>query len=261
MLAWAWAPGDALAQVNVEALRPSRQKAGWGGEVDGNLALVRGNIRLFDLGGSGRLIYQTLHNQDVAVPYFKQRVFLAISGRFAENATATFINQGFSHLRWTWMIHPRIGPEVFLQYQFNQFLRLRTRTLAGGGLRMEFLHLDQLQSWAGSGYMYEYNLLNRDQLVRGATDPLETYEHRWTSYLAVRAAFLDDRLRLQNTLYIQPRFDRLSDFRLLNDSEVLARVTESFSLGSTFSVLHDSAPPTSVLPTDLRLASTLRLSF
>jgi hypothetical protein len=257
-LLWSSCPDEARAQVNVEALRPSRPSAGWGGDVDGNFALARGNVRLFDLGGSGRVVYQTFHDRDEAVPYLKQRVFLALSGRFAENATATFINQGFSHLRWTWMIHHRIGPEAFVQYQFNQFLRLRTRALAGGGFRVDFLHTDQLQSWGGSGYMYEYNLIN---VERGASDPPETYEHRWTSYLAVRATFFEDRLRFQNTFYVQPRFDQLSDFRLLNDSEVLARVTERFSLGSTFSLLRDSTPPTGVLPTDLRLTSTLRLSF
>jgi hypothetical protein len=256
-LALVWA-APARAQVNTEALRPSRPRPGWGGEVDGSLALVRGNVRLLDAGGSGRLIYQTFHDRDEAVPSLKHRAFLAASGRFAENATGTFINQGFLHLRWTWMIHRRIGPEAFAQYQSNQFLRLQIRALGGGGFRVDFLHTDTLQSWGGSGYMLEFNRIN---VAPGAPDRPDTREHRWSSYLTVRATFFDDRLRFQNTLYLQPRFDRLSDFRLLNDSEVSAKITERFSLGNTFSILHDSAPPTGVKATDLRLASTLKLTF
>jgi hypothetical protein len=47
----------------------------------------------------------------------------------------------------------------------------------------------------------------------------------------------------------------------LEELEVLAKVTEVFGLGTTLSVLHDSAPPTGVRDTDLRLMSTARLSF
>lgn len=257
-LAWVLVAGDARAQVNTEALRPAKLESGWGGDAEGNMALSRGNIRLLDLGGSGRVLYQTLHNPGSLVPYIEHRVFLAANGRLAERAGATFINQGFTHLRWTWMPHERVGPEVFSQYQFNEFLRLQIRALAGGGLRVDLVHREHLMIWGASGYMIEYNKI---RVEPGAPDAPETLEHRSTSYLTVRLELLEGKLRLQNTLYVQPRIDLLSDLRLLDDLEFSGKITDRFSLGSSFSLLHDSAPPTGVVPTDLRLTSNVRFSF
>jgi hypothetical protein len=246
--------------VNTEALRPDKPVQGWGGDAEANFALSRGNIELLDLGGSGRILYQTFHDpEEKPRAYPRHRAFLALNGRMAERAQVNFINQGFAHLRWTWMMHRRVGPEFFAQYQFNQFLRLQTRALGGGGVRVDAVHGETWQLWGGTGYMMEFNRINVDP--SSGADPPETLEHRWASYAALRASFFEDRLRFQDTLYVQPRFDRLSDLRVLNDAEVSAKITERFSLGTSFSLLHDSAPPSGVRPTDLRLVSNLRVSF
>jgi hypothetical protein len=106
--------------------------------------------------------------------------------------------------------------------------------------------------------MFEYD---RIDVLAGASDPPELFEHRWTNYLTMRLSLFEGQLLLQNTLYYQPRLDAFTDFRLLEELEVLAKVTEVFGLGTTLSVLHDSAPPTGVRDTDLRLMSTFRLVF
>ena len=255
----------ALAQVNAESLRPNPLRASWSGGVEGSFALSRGNIELLDIGGGGRVQYQTLHplpasqeGVSAPLPYIAQRVFLTGSARFAERAQNAFINQAFVHVRWTGMWHERVGTDVFAQYQFNEFLRLRARAVAGTGVRVEIVHAPGFMMWGGSGYMFEYNLIS---VLPGAADPPETFEHRWTNYLTMRLALLANRLLLQNTLYYQPRFDDFTDFRVLEEFEALSKVTELLALGATLSVLHDSAPPTGVKETDLRLISTLRLSF
>ena len=251
--------------VNAEVLRPNPFREGWSGGVDGSFALSRGNIELLDVGGGARVQYQTLHPQPArpegtaaGVRFIRQRVFLTGSGRFAERADAPFINQAFVHLRWTGMWHERVGSDVFAQYQFNEFQRLRGRAVTGLGARFETAHAPNFMLWAGSGYMFEYD---RIDVLAGASDPPELFEHRWTNYLTMRLALFEGQLLLQNTLYYQPRFDAFTDFRLLEELEVLAKVTEVFGLGTTLSVLHDSAPPTGVRDTDLRLMSTVRLSF
>lgn len=251
--------------VNAEVLRPNPFRAGWSGGLDGSLALSRGNIELLDVGGGARLQLQTLHPSGAGtgatsteVPFVHHRVFLTGSGRFAERAGASFINQAFVHLRWTAMWHERVGSDVFVQHQFNAFQRLRDRVVTGVGARFEVIHERAFMLWAGSGYMFEYD---RIDVLPGASDAPEAFEHRWTNYLTARLAVFDGGLLLQNTLYYQPRFDTFADFRLLEELEALAKVTDVFGLGATLSVLHDSAPPTGVRATDLRLVSTVRLSF
>jgi hypothetical protein len=262
-------PVAARAQVNAEVLQANPFREGWTGGVDGSVALSRGNIDLLDVGGTLRVQFQTLVPQEATdeettseetapIPFLAQRVSLTGNGRFAERAGAPFISQAFVHLRWTAMWHERVGSDTFAQYQFNAFQRLEARAVAGLGLRIEMVHEPSFLAWAGSGYMFEYDLID---VLPGASDPRDVFEHRWTNYFSMRLAVFDDQLLLQNTLYYQPRFDSFEDFRLLEELEVLATAGESVRLGVTLSVLYDSSPPSGVLHTDLRLVNMLRLAF
>ena len=251
--------------VNSETLRPTPFRDGWSGGLDGSFALSRGNVELLDVGGAGRVQFQTLHprapvpeGEAAPLPFVAQRLFLLGSGRFAERAGAPFLNQSFVHLRWTAMWHERVGSDLFAQHQTNEFQRLRGRAVTGLGARFEIVHEPVFLLWAGTGYMFEYD---RIDVLEGATDAPESFEHRWTNYLTMRLAVFDGTLLLQNTVYYQPRFDAFADFRFLEELEALAAIDTVFGLGATLTVLHDSAPPTGVESTDLRLSSTVRLSL
>ncbi len=250
------------AQVNAESLRPNPFKPGWSGSVDGSFALSRGNIELLDVGGSGRIQYQTVHPASRApagpLPWTLHRTFLTVSGRFAEKAGSPFVSQAFLFGRWTAMWHPRVGQDFFVQFQFNEFLRLRRRSVVGAGVRVEIVHHPVFLLAAGSAYMLEYE---RIDVAPGASDPPTATAHRSANYVTGRVTLWQGALVVQNTLFVQPRFDAPSDVRVLDDFEVAAKVTDHLSIGSTVSVLYDSAPPTAVLSTDLRLLSTVRLSY
>jgi hypothetical protein len=251
----------AASPVNAEVLRPDALAPGWSGGLDGSLALARGNVVLTDVGGAARVQLQTLHRPrpDLsALPFVHQRVLATGSGRFAAQRGRAFVSQAFAHARWTAMWHPIVGSDVFAQHQTNAFLRLRARTIAGTGVRVVLVHAPMIMIWAGSGWMIERE---RIDVQPGARDRPVTLAHRSTSYFTVRAALFRDRLLAQNTVYWQPRFDAPTDVRALEELELLAKVTDVLALGLTFGLAYDSAPPTGVAPTDLRLASTVRLSF
>lgn len=262
--------GLAHAQVNAEPLRPDPLREGVSGTLDASLALYRGNVELFDLGGGGSVQYQTLHPTAPAeealpegaspptppLPFVAQRLFLTASGRFAERGGAPIVSQAFAHARWTAMWHERVGSDLFAQAQFNEFQRLLLRAVAGVGVRVEIVHEPVFMGWAGTGYMFEHDRLTA---LAGATDPLESFEHRWTTYLSMRLSVLEGHLLAQNTVYVQPRFDAFEDVRVLEELEVLSRLAEQFLFGATLSVLYDAAPPTAVQPVDLRLTSMLRV--
>ncbi len=255
--------GAALASpVNAEVLRPDPLRPGWSGGLDGSFSIARGNISTLDVGGAGRVQYQTLHaprpDRKTQLPFLAQRVFATTSGRFAENRGKPFVSQAFTHARWTAMWHPRIGTDVFAQHQLNEFLRLQWRAIAGVGARVVMVHRPVFMLWGGSGPMFEYE---RIEVAAGAADLAADSAWRWTQYLTLRLAVFEGRLLMQNTLYVQPRFDRFGDLRVLEELEVLANVAPHFGLGATFDVLHDTAPPTAVERTDLRLLSTVRVSF
>lgn len=249
------------AQVNAETLKPSVLKPGWSGGVDGSFAVSRGNIELLDVGGAAKVQFQTLHPPGRApgpMRWLSQRTFLTASGRFAERNGAPFVSQAFLFGRWTAMWHPRVGHDLFVQYQFNEFLRLRRRSVIGAGLRVEIVHEPVFTLSAGAGYMLEVEKID---VAPGASDASTAVAHRLASSITARLALFAGGLLVQDTLFFQPRFDAWDDVRVLNDLEIMAKVTDLLSLGTTISILYDSAPPTAVVPTDLRMTSTVRLSF
>lgn len=256
----------ASAQVNAEALRPKLMEAGVSGNADLSVGVAKGNVDYIDIGGGLRVQLQTLRppRADGGMPFAAQRVFVAASARYAERTrlgeerSEAFVNQLLVHARWTAMWRERFGTELFAQLQTNEFFRLRVRTLGGTGLRFELVHEEPLQVWAGTGTMLEYN---RIDVAPGAADPPTELVNRSTSYAGVRTALREKTLLFQLVGYVQPAWIRPEDLRALVELEALAKLTDTFSLGNTLSVLHDSRPPTTVRPTDLRLTMTLKLTF
>lgn len=257
--------GSARAQVNAEALRHKILQPGIGIHLDTSIAAARGNVELLDVSASGQIRYQTLYpvpdarpGEEPPLPFVRQRVFVTGSGRFAESASGPFVSQTYLHTRWTAMWHPRAGSDVFLQHQYNRFFRLLQRNLAGAGARFEMVHDPLFLWWGGTAYMLEYEHVN---VQPGAPDAAETLSHRWTSYLTERFSFSGGRFLLQSTTYIQPRFDDFTDYRILQDVEAQGKVTDLVGFGVTLSILHDSAPPTGVKSTDMRLSTSVSLSL
>jgi putative salt-induced outer membrane protein YdiY len=257
-------PRAANAQVNIDALRPEALRDGWQGSVEASFALSRGNIELVDVGGSARAVYQSLYAQSEAekaakaLSWVHHSAVLSVSGRFATRSGEAFVSQGLAYARWNAMWHRRVGTDLFAQYQFNEFLRLKGRVMGGAGGRFELVHTEPLLLWAGAAYLLEYERIDVDP---GAVDPPETITHRLTAYLAARVATFGGRLLAQNVVYVQPRIDAPNDLRVLDELEVQAKATDAFSLGITASLLHDSEPPVGVRDTDLRLLTTARLSL
>lgn len=248
----------ALGQVNADGLRLQPLRPGWSANLEASVAVTRGNVELFDVGGGGRVQWQSLRPAPADAPFLAQRVFLTVSGRYADRAGTAFVSQSYAHLRWTAMWHPRVGTELFAQDQSNQFQRLQARVVTGGGLRFVLVQTRPLMAWAGAGLMLEYNRLI---VAEGRDDPPETWEPRAATHFVVRVALLDGRLFLQDALYVQPRLGALSDVRLLDELEVLAKASEMVSLGVTATLLYDSAPPSAVAATDGRVFSVLKLAF
>jgi hypothetical protein len=287
----------ANAQINTERLRLGAEESGYSGHFDLSLAVRDGNTDVFSIGtgfhiqhavlevpptpeaaeasetvvataASGTLVGgDTLPEEAVeseleavdADPYTKRLIFLASNYNFSEENEERSVNDGFAHLRWVRKTRPDFGVEAFVQYQFNEFLRLDTRYLVGAGLRFGLLVEKQREIFAGTGYMYEYEKLDRDEV--DATEELESRNHRWTNYLSFKIGSADRRLSLVSTTYFQVKVDEVEDFRILEEAEFQVKLTERARLGLSLSVLHDNQPPSGVEEIDLRLTNRIRYTF
>lgn len=256
------ATSGAFAQVNTDTLRPGPLRPGLSGGLDASFMMLGGNVELIDAGlgarVSARSFWPRRESDGDTPPYIKHQSFLTGNLKYTARAGNAFVNQGLLHGRWTAMWHQRLGSNLFVQHQFNEFQRLRVRSIWGVSAAIPIVHGKQLNVLFGTGYMYEYN---RIAPAANTSDPLQTFEHRWSNFLGITLNMLEGKLQAQSTTYFQPRFDKLTDLRFLEEIELLVKASDNLGFGGTYSLLYDSAPPTGVLPKDTRVLCNVRASF
>ncbi len=258
----------AAPQVNTEKMRVGANEPGWGGTFDLNASLQQGNTEREILGGGVRLQYAWPRLEADAAGEAEPDgdetqgpanvIFLVSNYSFSRANDNRYVNNAQGHLRFIRQHSPRISFEVFGQYQFNEFIRLEDRFLAGGGGRFALVQGESTEVFAGIGYMLEQETLDLPAALPAGTS---SEHHRSTNYLTVRFNSEDERLRLVQTLYAQPRFDRLQDFRLLSETSFEIQLFRQLTLAISLNVAHDSEPPAGIKETDVVLSNSLRYSF
>lgn len=253
-------PLAAAQTANAEAM--ARERAGFSFTLGGALLVERGNVRTTNIGGSAHTQFQTLYDDpdpdDDVPPFMRQRVFVNGSGAYERSEGIDIVSESFAHARWTAMWFKRLGTELFAQHQYAKFERLQARVLGGVGLRAVPIHHDMLKVAVGTGYMLEFERLIE---LEGSILPRESVAHRWTSFLNMQWSIIEGRLTLSNVVYVQPRLDDFSDFRVLEEVALDVAVTDVFSFGTALRVAHNSEPPEEVVATDLELSQTIKLRF
>ncbi len=265
-------PAD--AQINIEKIRVGVDQPGWAGTLDVNAALHRGNIRRDVIGGGARIQYawpppeaeeenrdtddtETNEPEADGVPP-KSVAFLTSNYSFTRLSGSRFVNNALSHLRFIRQHNSRIAFEVFGQHQFNEFIRLAERILLGGGSRFAVVRGQQMEVFAGSGYMLEREALD---LPPSNPEPRQSEHHRSTNYVTVRYNTPDRRIRFVHTTYAQIRVDRIEDFRLLAETSFEIQLRERLALAINLTTNHDTDPPVGIKDTDVVLSNSLRYSF
>lgn len=238
----------ALAQVNTEEMRISADVEGFHTTAAANLAFRTGNTDVLDLGFGGRVDYRA----------DRFAAFVVGSSQFSRAEDSVFLNRAFVHLRGTMRLPGRewIRPEAFVQTARDASTLLKRRYLAGAGLRLELYQDSAAAVYLGSTPMLEYELLDRDQVF----ETPETTVARWSNYLVVKVE-LTDLVTFVNTVYVQPRFDRFADVRVLDEAALDVQITAALALRVTLDLRYDSAPPADLDRFDLALRNGLALDF
>jgi len=237
----------ASAQVNVERLRMGLPRDGDAGSVEASFTGRTGSTEGITAGAMAQL-------QMVRGPRW---FFAHASGDYTRWGGNTSINRNFVHLRYLHRVHPRVAPELFVQEQTDRVRLLRLREVFGAGPRFVVIGSADFQLSAGSAWMLEHEVI---RVEPGAPDDPVTLSQRWSNY--VSAVWIEDaKLSFSNVLYVQPRWDRFSDFRILFDSSVVADLGKVLATRVGVSVRIDSAPPTGVPRLDTEVKSSLVVKF
>jgi hypothetical protein len=241
----AWS-GDAGAQVNVEALRRSLSETGFGGKLEASLATYQGNTQGTNLGASGL----------IGARAGRHLVYAHASGRYAHLGGEVSVANYFAHLRYNYQLAEPLWTEALAQAQSDRFRRLELRQLLGAGLRWAAFDTPELSVYYGLTYLFEYNRLGAEEvLVR------PDVVHRLGNYLSAVLELEDARAVASTTLYYQPRFDALDDYRVLWVSSLDFRITGRLGAGINATVRHENPVLRDLKSLDLTVINTLGLTL
>ncbi len=236
-------PRAALAIVNAEDLDLNIEEDGFIGKADVSVNGSSGNTVKINGEGNLRLLWRYGNHTDMLVG----------SHAYGKSSGNRDTNKSFVHLRHRYALNRIWAAEAFAQAQQNEFAQLKLRTLYGGGLRYSrevsghAIHL-------GLGSFYEYEKL------RVTANTPDTRLWRGNIYFAWHFA-VNNRIRLQNTIYYQPAWKSSADFRLLDDAAISIALAEQLDLKLSLEVAHDSLPPAGIRQTDISYKTGLGLRF
>ena len=247
-LAFAFATRPAAAQiVNVQPLVAQDRKAGLKVTFEGSIDARSGNTRLLLLAGSSLVHYLSGPNL----------FFVLLRGELGKTAGNEFARKHFEHVRYRRVVAGPVDFEFYAQYQEDVFRRLAVRALVGAGPRLRAVDWTWFQVAFGCTPFVEY-----EQLASGVEPDASEhgYDVRLSTY-SVIAVQPSERLKVSQTIYVQPRVDRFRDARVLHEVEGLAVVNKHLAFKGTISSMYDSRPPFGVAPLDTTVKSTVQITF
>ncbi|MBO6939517.1 MAG: DUF481 domain-containing protein [Deltaproteobacteria bacterium] len=239
-------PTLASAQVNTERLRQTLTTEGPFLRIDGSVGWMRGNVDYLEVGTN----IATGFNRG------KHHLLAHMAASYAEFGGEAYLGRAFAHLRWTAEWHERLASEVFLQDQYDRILFLKVRAVAGAGGRVTLFDSDAFTAYAATGYMIEREVFQQSVIPEDEPHPRITTNHRWTNYLTFTVK-ADDLLSFTNTIYVQPRFDDFSDYRVAEEVAMTLSHETGLSLSLGLRLRFDSRPPTALQRLDVALETTL----
>jgi hypothetical protein len=269
ILLW-FVPSLALAQVNVEKVRSGGINEGFSGSAALSSAFSTGNIQLADIGLSASEAYKRGDHT----------VFSVLNGRFAAKRTqadlkddpktglwdkdARFANAFMAHLRYNYALTEAVWLEVFAQYEFNEFLLLDRRLVTGIGPRLGLLKGKHGLIVLGTAAMVEEERLNSELVSE--SEAVQRINMRSSSYLSGTWRPKDG-ISWTTTVYMQPRFDQFSDYRLLAETGLSLSISKRFSFTADVRYKLDSQPPETpdgnaeVLPADVTVKNGIKVTW
>jgi putative salt-induced outer membrane protein YdiY len=239
------------AQINTEKFRKYDLERGFLVNFQSTFTLKKGNTEYNALNGAARIDYS-----GKKVNYF---LVGNIEAKTASNQRIQ--NQGFAHLRTMWKLNPKTNWEFFLQRQYDQFIDLKFRNLAGTAIKYRFFEKQSLRDTASSldlnistGIMYEHENYN--------VEPTNIDKRllRSTSFISFDW-MKKERLNFTGVIYYQPALTNFKDFRVSAETNLEFSIVEKLFFTFQLAYKYNNIPVTDVKRYDLSLENGLRFEF
>ena len=237
-----------ISQVNTELMRKGSEPAGFSNSISLDLGYKSGNSNYANLKAGVRSDY---HSEAVYS-------FLSASLEYKEGSEKLITHKGFAHLRAVYKLTPYIRPEVFVQKEFNKFISLNDRNLAGIGARLPLITPGPADStgpdfeiYGGLGLMYEYELFKTDE---------KTELIRSTNYVNL-SWNIDSRVSILFITYYQFDIQHISDYRLLNDTKLSFSLNDYLAFSFNINYRYDNEPLPGIENYDIGITNGIVINF
>lgn len=204
---------------------------GWSGALDGLYSGSGGNTERIIFTAGGRVQWRG----DV------DRLRLQVSGGYEESAQLVTARNVVAHLRHNHDLDADWATILFVQVQANPFQRLKSRWLAGAGLRRDLVDDEAGLVTVGVTPMLEVERLD-GETGHTARGRLSTFLHL--------TRHLGDSAKLDIVGFWQPLFSDFANVRSVGTLALVVKVAGSVDLKVGLNIEDNSRPPAGVKPTD-----------
>lgn len=243
-----------VGQVNTEKFRKHDLDEGFIFNTNFRFGYSGGNSEYVSVDGTFRVDY----NGE------KSDLFLVANYNYKATNTERVVNKGFVHLRGIRNISSNFALEAFLQQEFNEFLKLEDRKLAGASGRFLLINatskkdsISGFRSFIGIGGMYEHEVYD---LQSGELLNEKSNLFRLTSYLTTDWN-ISDRINLWAVGYYQPALTRFSNYKLVVESGMEILVIGKLFFTIDMSYRYNNEPVGDVKNYDIVINNGLRFTF
>jgi hypothetical protein len=214
--------------VNVEQTRLSSDSNSWTGKIDATLQYQNFNEVLTN--ATGRMTMQ----------YKSRKYFVLGLGElgYSGSASVEYVNNLMLHLRYGYRMNRFTRMEVLHQVQRNPLIGINRRMLHGLGPRLRVYADSLIRLHWGTVAMHETELAIPISLGQSGVLQLD-----WRSSSYLNLQLHRGLLEFSGTVYYQPLFRAISDYRISGQYSLSVAVSKRLSLNQEFTHYFDSDPP------------------
>jgi hypothetical protein len=212
--------------VNIENSRMQSDTVGWLGGGGLAVSLTKNTQQIIGAEAEAHLQYKT--SRDLGL-----WLILADINYLKVGKQEVVANQ-FVHLRYNYKLSEHIRWEVFGQFQNNNITQIDSRVLFGTGPRFKIVKNSKLRLYAATLAMFERE--------KEKTIPVIIHNDIRSSSYASFTWTPTSTFEIISTTFFQPLFKKLSDYRILNQLVLKAKMSRHFSLSVKWNYLHDRFP-------------------
>ncbi len=229
--------------VNVESQRIQSDTTGWFGSAGTRFLFEKNAVKVINIGAVAHVEYKSP----------KSLYLFLINYNLLEGNGQTLTNNLFYHLRYNYKINEFLRWEAFTQLQQNNVTGIRLRWLAGTGPRFKLAGSKKISMYAGTAAMFEYE--------KEQTDPIVYHrDFRSSNYISLTYK-PSENAQFIGTVFYQPLFSNLDDYRVLNELRIKLQFAKHFSFTTGWDYLYDSKPAANTPKQNYSISNGIEFSF